>query len=201
MSKTTLLKEVEYIDGVQEFLEEGYVTELLGKSESTFELSGTPVEGTVRFSGDTSLFNKQVYSLEDLSISGAWHVNGKTLKIQPELKTSEYTYTYITYKRKALTKKEGLFSVDYDRGYLYTSTPIKNVRIQYKYAIQYVQGQKMTQVPATEYTRESIYSIPTDERTKLSYLYQIQNTISDNNSKEYYTDGKISMVTLGDKDE
>jgi len=201
MSKTTLLKEVEYIDGVQEFLEEGYVTELLGKSESTFELSGTPVEGTVRFSGDTSLFNKQVYSLEDLSISGAWHVNGKTLKIQPELKTSEYTYTYITYKRKALTKKEGLFSVDYDKGYLYTSTPIKNVRIQYKYAIQYVQGQKMTQVPATEYTRESIYSIPTDERTKLSYLYQIQNTISDNNSKEYYTDGKISMVTLGDKDE
>lgn len=201
MSKTTLLKEVEYIDGVQEFLEEGYVTELLGKSESTFELSGTPVEGTIRFSGDTSLFNKQVYSLEDLSISGAWHVNGKTLKIQPELKTSEYTYTYITYKRKALTKKEGLFSVDYDKGYLYTSTPIKNVRIQYKYAIQYVQGQKMTQVPATEYTRESIYSIPTDERTKLSYLYQIQNTISDNNSKEYYTDGKISMVTLGDKDE
>ena len=201
MSKTTLLKEVEYIDGVQEFLEEGYVTELLGKSESTFELSGTPVEGTIRFSGDTSLFNKQVYSLEDLSISGAWHVNGETLKIKPELKTSEYTYTYITYKRKALTKKEGLFSVDYDRGYLYTSTPIKNVRIQYKYAIQYVQGQKMTQVPATEYTRESIYSIPTDERTKLSYLYQIQNTISNNNSKEYYTDGKISMVTLGDKDE
>lgn len=201
MSKTTLLKEVEYIDGVQEFLEEGYVTELLGKSESSFELSGVPVDGTIRFSGDTSLFNKQVYSLDDLSISGAWHVNGKTLKIKPELKTSEYTYTYITYKKKALTKKEGLFSVDYDKGYLYTSTPIKNVKIQYKYAIQYVQGQKMTQVPATEYTRDSIYSIPTDERTKLSYLYQIQNTVSDNNSKEYYTDGKISMVTLGDKDE
>ena len=98
MSKTTLLKEVEYIDGVQEFLEEGYVTELLGKSESTFELSGTPVEGTIRFSGDTSLFNKQVYSIEDLSISGAWYVNGKTLKINPELKTSEDTSTYITYK-------------------------------------------------------------------------------------------------------
>ena len=60
MSKTTLLKEVEYIDGVQEFLEEGYVTELLGKSESTFELSGVPVEGTIRFSGDTSLFNKHI---------------------------------------------------------------------------------------------------------------------------------------------
>jgi len=201
MSKTALLKEVDYIDGVQEFLEEGYITELLGKSESTFELSGIPVEGSVRFSGDTSLFNKQVHSEKDLSISGSWLIKDNYLIINPEIKTSEYTYTYITYKKKALNKKEGLFSVDYDKGYLYTSTPIKNIKIQYKYAVQYIKGQKMTQVPAEEYTRDSIYSIPTNERTKLSYLYQIQNTIDDNNSKEFYTNGRLSLVTLGDKDE
>lgn len=196
-----LLKEVEYIDGVQEFLEEGYITELLGKASSEFQLSGTPVEGTVRFSGDTSLFNKRVYSSNDLSIEGAWLIENQALKINPELKTSEYTYTYITYKRRATTRKEGLFSVDYDRGYLYTSTPIKNIRMTYKYAVQFVEGQKMTQVPASEYNKASLYSIPTDEKTKLSYLYQLQDTTNNNTTKEYYTDGKVSLLTLGDKDE
>lgn len=196
-----LLKEVEYIDGVQEFLEEGYVTELLSKSASAFQLSGTPVEGTIRFSGDTSLFNKRVYSESDLSIEGAWMISSQALLINPKLKTSEYTYTYITYKRKSLTRKEGLFSVDYDKGYLYTSTPIKDVKITYKYAVQFVEGQKMSQVPASEYSKESIYSIPTDEKTKLSYLYQLQDTTNNNTTKEYYTDGRINLLTLGDKDE
>lgn len=196
-----LLKEVEYIDGIQEFLEEDYSTELLSKNSNKFQLSGTPVEGTIRFSGDTSLFNKRVYSREDLTIEGSWLIEGQALMINPTIKTSEYTYTYITYKRKAYTKKEGLFSVDYLNGYLYTSTPIKDVRITYKHAIQYVEGQKMTQVDPTEYNKGSIYSIPVDEKTRLSYLYQLQDVTNDNTTKEYYKGGRVNILTLGDKDE
>lgn len=198
---TKLLTEVEYIDGVQEFLEEGYVTELLAKSSNTFQLSGIPIENTIRFSGDVSLFSKQVYSEKDLLIDGAWIVLDSTLKINPSILTSEYTYTYITYKRKATSKKEGLFSVDYDKGYLYTSTPIKDVRIEYKYSIQYIEGQKMTQVNPEEYTINSIYNIPTDDQTRLSFLYQVENKSDNNKSKEFYSGGKISLVTLEDKDE
>ena len=199
--ETTLLTEVEYIDGVQEFLEEGYVTELLGKTSNRFQLAGMPVENSVRFSGDTSLFSKQVFTKQDLEIEGAWMISGTELRIHEDRFTSEYTYTYITYKRKATTRKEGLFSVDYDNGYLYTSTPIKDVRIIYKYAVQYVEGQRMKQVPATEYNYSSIYNIPTDDKTKLTYLYQVQNTINDNYTKEYYSNGRVNLVTLGDKDE
>lgn len=196
-----LLKEVEYIDGVQEFLEESYVTELLSKSENTFVLPVSPVESTIRFSGDTTLFNKQVYNEKDLTIEGSWFLDDKTLKINPNYRTSEYTYTYITYKRKSDTKKEGLFSVDYTNGYLYTSTPIKDIVIEYKYAVQYVEGQKMTQVNPNEYTKDTLYSIPTDERTRLSFLYQVKNKSNNNKTKEYYENGKVSLVTLGDRDE
>ena len=126
-----LLREVQFIDGVQEFLEEGYVTELLAKDQNSFVLSGTPVEDSIRFSGDVSLFTKQVYYEEDLTIEGSWLTDGNSLKINPNYKTSTYTYTYISYKRKSTVKKEGLFSVDYNQGYLYTSTPIKNIRIDY----------------------------------------------------------------------
>lgn len=196
-----LLKEVDYIDGVKEFLEEGYVTELLSKSSNTFTLSGEPVLDSIRFSGDTSLFSKQVYSKDDLTINGSWMISGTTLFINKDYKTSEYTYTYITYKRKALTKKEGLFSVDYDKGYLYTSTPIKDVKITYKHSIQYVEGQKMSQVSPTDYTQTSLYSIPTDEKTKLSFLYQVKDNSESNMTKEFYTDGAVNLLLLGDKDE
>ena len=35
-----LLREVQFIDGVQEFLEEGYIVELLAKDQNSFVLSG-----------------------------------------------------------------------------------------------------------------------------------------------------------------
>lgn len=201
MNKAKLLKEVEYIDGVQEFLEEGYVTELLAKSSSSFNLLGIPVEGTVRFSGDTTLFNKQVYKKEDLDIKGAWFLDKDSLYINESLKTSDYTYTYITYKRKASNKKEGLFSVDYEKGILYTSTPIKNVKIQYKHAVQFVEGDQMTQVNSSEYNSDSIYNVKTEDQSRLIYEYQVKNSDTNDRTTEYYEDGKVSLLTLGDKDE
>lgn len=198
---TKLLKEVEFIDGVKEFLEEGYVVELLAKSANSFKLTGTPIDETERFSGDVTLFNKRVYKKEDLTIVGSYYIEGQMLYINPTLFTSEFTYTYITYKKKATSKKEGLFSVDYKRGYLYTSTPIKNVQIDYKYAVQYAEGQKMTQVSSREYTKETIYNIPVDDKTKLSYLYQLRDKTNNNNSKEFYKGGRVNLVTLGDTDD
>lgn len=195
----SILTEVEYIDGVQEFLEEEYVTELLEKSKSSFVLSGVPVEGTIRFSGDTSMFTKQVYSEKDLSIAGSWFVDGYTLKTKGL--TSMYTYTYITYKKKATTKKEGLFSVDYKEGYLYTSTPIKDVQIEYKYASQYLYSSEMEQVDAKEYTPQNLYGIPLKEQEQLSFIYQVKADKEMTRTREFYKNGKISLLTLGDKDE
>ena len=196
-----LLREVQFIDGVQEFLEEGYIVELLSKFDNIFALSGTPVEGTIRFSGDTTLFNKQVYSIEDLSIIGSWYIDNNILRINPDYKTSTYTYTYVSYKRKSNTKKEGLFSVDYEKGLLYTSTPIKNIRIDYKYAVQFVEGAKMEQVDPKEYNINTLQSIPVNDNTKMTYIYQKQEESVKSYSKEYYKGGRVTLLTLGEKDE
>lgn len=196
-----LLREVQFIDGVQEFLEEGYVTELLAKDQNRFVLSGTPVEDSIRFSGDVSLFTKQVYYEEDLTIEGSWLTDGNSLKINPNYKTSTYTYTYISYKRKSTVKKEGLFSVDYNQGYLYTSTPVKNIRVDYKHAVQYAQAAKMTQVQPEEYTINTLQSIPIDDKTKLTYIYQNREATLNSYSKEYYKGGRINILTMGEKDE
>ena len=70
-----LLREVQFIDGVQEFLEEGYIVELLAKDQNSFVLSGTPVEGSIRFSGDVSLFTKQVYLGKHFMFTTYWMIN------------------------------------------------------------------------------------------------------------------------------
>lgn len=199
---TKILTEVDFIDGIQEFLDEGYVTELLAKNASSFGLTGIPVDGSVRFSGDTTLFLKQVHTEIDLSIEGAWYITGDgILKINPNKATSSYTYTYITYKKKASSKREGLFSVDYDNGILYTSTPIKDIRILYRYAVQYVEGQKMTQLSPDQYDPGTPYTIKTDDKTSLVFEYQSKDTLDTVMSKEYYINGKVNLLTLGEKDE
>lgn len=197
----SLLTEVDFINGVDEFYQEDYVTELLAKNANSFELTGIPVAETIRFSGDTTLFIKRVYLEKDLDQSGVWLLEDKTLKIPANFLTSSFTYTYITYKRKSPNKKEGLFSVDYEKGYLYTSTPLKDLEVEYKFSTQYVKADKMKQVDASEYNIGSMYNIPVDNQTRLSYLYRVGTKDTENYTKEYYNDVKVSLLTLGDKDD
>lgn len=200
-----MYEEVDYIDGVQEFIESEYITELLEKNSNEFILKGNPTIDSIKFSGDVSLFKKQVYSEYDLGIPGSWFLlekNGKyVIKINKRNSTSEYTYTYITYISKALNKREGLYSVDYTRGILYSSTSLKNTKISYKRAIQYVKSQKMVQINAEEYNKSTLYNIPTDSETRLSYIYQIKKEQLETRSQEYIISPKISMITLGDVDD
>ena len=59
----------------------------------------------------------------------------------------------------------------------------------------------MNQVRRDEYTKNTLYNIPLDADTKLSYIYQIKNTPNIVRSKELFENGRISLVTLGDKDD
>ena len=202
---STIFEEVDFIDGVQEFIETEYITELLEKGANKFVLRGNPAIDSIRFSGDVTLFKKQVYNINDLSIPSSWilrTVNDTSeVVISNNLFTSEFTFTYVTYKSRSKTKREGLYSVDYDKGILYLSTGLKRVKISYKRAIQYVEGQQMTQVPKNEYTKNSIYNIPVDADTRLSYVYQLKQDQVVVKSKEYVESPRVSLVTLGDKDD
>ena len=200
-----IFEEVSFIDGVQEFIESEYITILLNKNTNVFQLKGVPSQDSIRFSGDVSLFKKQVYSEKDLTIPSSWYLYNDEgvyyIKINPDSKTSDYTFTYVTYKSRAVSKKEGLYSVYYDTGILYLSTPLKRVKITYRKAVQYIEGQMMNQVGREEYTKNTLYNIPLDSDTKLSYIYQIKNTPNIIRSKEVLENARISLVTLGDKDD
>ena len=200
-----LFKDLGYIDGVQEFLESEYKTNLLTKNASVFPLSDIPTQDTITFSGNVSLFKKQVYSEKDLTIPSSWYLYNNEgtyyIKINPDSKISDYTFTYVTYKSRAISKKEGLYSVDYNNGIVYLSTPLKEVKISYRRSIQYIEGQSMKQVDKSEYTSETIYNIPTDSNTKLTYIYQLKNTPATVKSKEILESARVSLVTLGDIDD
>ncbi len=196
-----IFQEVDFIDGVQEFIESEYITELFMKGQNKFVLRGIPSQDSIRFSGDVTLFKKQVYTKEDLSIPSSWMLineNGSySIIINSNVTTSEYTFTYVTYRSRALTKREGLYSVDYNNGIVYLSTPLKEVKINYRRSIQYIEGQSMKQVDKSEYTSETIYNIPTDSNTKLTYVYQLKNTPATVKSKEMLESARVSLVTLG----
>ncbi len=200
-----IFQEVDFIDGVQEFIESEYITELFMKGQNKFVLRGIPSQDSIRFSGDVTLFKKQVYTKEDLSIPSSWMLineNGSySIIINSNVTTSEYTFTYVTYRSRALTKREGLYSVDYNNGIVYLSTPLKEVKINYRRSIQYIEGQSMKQVDKSEYTSETIYNIPTDSNTKLTYVYQLKNTPATVKSKEILESARVSLVTLGDIDD
>lgn len=201
----SIFEEVDFIDGVQEFIESEYITELLEKDKNVFILRGNPIIDSIRFSGDVSLFRKQVYDKNDLSIPSSWMLlsdnDSNNIIINSDLVTSEYTFTYVTYKSRAKTKREGLFSVDYTKGILYLSTGLKRTRIAYKRAIQYVEGQQMNQVNKNEYNKDTIFNIPTDSDTRLSYIYQLKTDRIAIRSKETVESPRVSLVTLGDKDD
>lgn len=198
---TNTLKEVDYIDGIKEFIEAEYITELLDRGSSVFKLTGNPIEDSIQFSGDVSLFNKQVYNKNDLDMTSSWCIIDNTIYISPNNPTSLYTYTYVTYKSKARTKKEGLYSIDYDKGILYLSTGLKKAKISYKRSIQYIEGQKMEQVERDEYNRNTIYNIQKNSDESLAYTYQLQPTQDETRTIEKTIDPRISLVTLGDKDD
>lgn len=201
----SIFEEVDFIDGVQEFIESEYITELLSKGQNSFTLRGNPITDSIRFSGDVSLFKKQVYNSKDLTIPSSWMLSTENdinkIVINSDLVTSEYTFTYITYKSKSKTKREGLFSVDYTKGILYLSTGLKRVRISYRRSIQYVEGQQMEQVNQNEYTKNTIFNIPVDADTRLSYQYQLKNDQIPIKSKEEVKGARVSLITLGDKDD
>lgn len=200
-----MYEEVDYIDGVQEFIESEYVTELLDKGKNKFVLKGNPSIDSIRFSGDVSLFKKQVYSDKDLAIPSSWLLvkegNNYVIKINKNSLTSEFTFTYITYISKAKNKREGLYSVDYDNGVLYSSTGLKNVKISYRRSIQYLEGQQMEQVDKENYNKKTLYNIPTDSNTRLTYIYQLKNEQQEIRSKELVYSPRLSLVTMGDIDE
>lgn len=197
---TNILKEVEFIDGNKEFLLNNYITQLLAQNQNTFSLQEPPNENTIVFSGDTLYFRRQVYKEADLVETGSYMIvketNGTyTLKIPSLFRTSTITYTHITYQSLRESKVGDLYSVDYVKGILYTSSPIKRTRIGYRHSIQYYQGMEMIQASPSEYSTTTPLNSITDN---VIHVYQKLNKTVNLQTKESIENPVLNMITKGD---
>ena len=59
----------------------------------------------------------------------------------------------------------------------------------------------MEQVGKESYTKKTLYNIPTDSNTRLTYIYQLKNEQQEIRSKESVSSPRLSLVTMGDIDE
>lgn len=191
------LREVSFIDGEKEFYINETITELLSQNSNIFPLREKPEKDSIIFTGDVTLFKIRVYKEEDLDLEGSYYIykesNGSyTLKINSNLKTKTTTFTYITYNSETATRVQGLYSVNYERGILYTSTPIKNVRISYKCSAQYYTGKEMLQNNFNTYSNNTI------EDNQTEYVYQIQDKSVNDKEKELIETPRVILITTGD---
>lgn len=193
-------KEVPFIDGNKEFYRNRLISLIVPKGVSEFTLPEKPSENSLIFSGDTSLFKKQVFSEDDLTLEGAYIIVQEDtdfiIKIHNDKKTSYKTYTYITYTSESISKIKGLYSVDYDKGIIYSSSSLKNIRISYKHSITYYEGTELNQIPASMYSINRSPSINDNETTVT--VYQIKDKTIDSTSLEYMETPILNLVTLED---
>lgn len=193
-------KEVPFIDGHKEFYRNRLISLIVPKGVSEFTLPEKPSENTIVFSGDTTLFKKQVFSTDDLTLDGAYLITNTndvySIKIHQDKKTSFSTYTYLTYTSESISKISGLFSVDYDRGILYSSSSLKNVRISYKHSITYYEGTEMIQLDPSLYSLNRSPVVNDNETT--TTIYQIKDNTIDSTSIEYVETPVLNLITLED---
>ena len=194
------LIEVDFIDGVKEFIVTQYKTDLLYQGQNEFLLTELPDESSIQFSGDISLFRKQVYKEEDLILSGSWMIvkegSESKIKIHKDTRTSSFTYTYVTYRGISPVKTHGLFSVDYIKGIIYFSSPVKNLELSYRSTIQYYEGKEMVQGNPSEYSQDQdLVVAPTSSKM---YVYQIKDTSVDAYSREYLENPILNILTTED---
>lgn len=193
-------KEVPYIDGHKEFYRNRLISLIVPKGVSEFTLPEKPSENTIVFSGDTTLFKKQVFSTDDLTLDGAYLITNTndvySIKIHQDKKTSFSTYTYLTYTSESISKISGLFSVDYDRGILYSSSSLKNIRINYKHSITYYEGTEMIQLDSSLYSLNRSPVVNDNETT--TTIYQIKDNTIDSTSIEYVETPVLNLITLED---
>ena len=193
-------KEVPFIDGHKEFYRNRLISLIVPKGVSEFTLPEKPSENTIVFSGDTTLFKKQVFSTDDLTLDGAYLITNTndvySIKIHQDKKTSFSTYTYLTYTSESISKISGLFSVDYDRGILYSSSSLKNIRISYKHSITYYEGTEMIQLDPSLYSLNRSPVVNDNETT--TTIYQIKDNTIDSTSIEYVETPVLNLITLED---
>ena len=176
----SMIKEVMFIDGRKEFVSSKRVTQYNNTNLNEIVLEGIFIDDdTITFYGGSSLFKNRVYSLEDLVELGDWLLvldgGSYKIKLPSGVKTSATIDTAIEYNiDNESTNRDGIYSVDYQNGILYASSPIDgNITVNYQYYNMALEGQAAIELYTNEYiARDGILTVDKQTKNTLSVVYK-----------------------------
>lgn len=146
--------EVEYIDGVSEFTR--YATSKYVVPQTPLNiitLNGLKKDGEIFFSGETDLFINRVFSQEELLFRGDYLVENDSIRLPSGIETSRFISTEIVYESRLSNNPNGLYSIDYENGIIYTQNKIyENVVVSYMHSTLYATYIAVENVPSEQYT-------------------------------------------------
>jgi hypothetical protein len=200
-SVNAFIKEVPFDDGTTEFRLSTTMVQIDNHNSNEITLDqGYVDDGQITFAGTVSPFQNRVYSRDELIEEGDWMIDDESLIkiiLPSHIRTSDVIDTEISYNIKATkVSTSGLYSVDYERGVLYTVAPIDHrTYVNYKYSFMFAEYEALDEIAKEDYADSgSIISVDGEIQEGVDYLVIIRET-SDTDF-EYKASPVISQLRL-----
>lgn len=156
-SLMSFVREVQFINGIDEFNTGARVEVLIPKNVSEFSL-GRLVDHFSDFNiiGYSDVFKSKVFTLDELVFEGDYLLEDRgneTFIILPEnIKTHDIIDTHIVFDSSMSNAGNGYYSIDYNNGVLYSQSIISgNTEVEYIYSNVFITGSMISVLDKSEY--------------------------------------------------
>ena len=157
-SLISFIKEVEFINGIDEFNTGSRVEVSIPKSSNRFSL-GRLIDhfSDIDFVGFTDVFKSKVFTSDELLFSGDYmleDIGNETFVVLPNgIKTHDLIDTRIIFDSNISNAANGYYSIDYENGVIYSQSFISGeTEVEYTYSNVYLSGQMIEVLPKKDYT-------------------------------------------------
>ena len=134
----SIINEVVFVDGASEFANYSTVTKAVGPSLNIIQVEDIKKDGQILLTGETDLFVNRVYSQDELLFRGDYYIYEGEIYLPQGIYTSEFISTEITYESILSISQNGLYSVDYKKGIIYSQNQIyENIEVEYMHSTLY----------------------------------------------------------------
>lgn len=157
-SLISFIKEVDFINGMDEFNIGSRVEVSIPKASNRFSL-GRLIDhfSDINFIGFTDVFRSKVFTSDELLFAGDYmleDIGNETFIVLPDgIKTHDLIDTRIIFDSNISNAANGYYSIDYENGVVYSQSFISGeTEIEYMYSNVYLSGQMIEVLPKKDYT-------------------------------------------------
>lgn len=196
----TFLKEVDFINGIDEFNTGNSIEIQLPKGANKFSL-GRLIDhfSGLNFVGYTDIFKTQVYSEAELIYAGDYLLtdeNNQTyITLADNAKTHDLIDTSVILDTNISSAGTGYYSIDYNNGIIYSQSIISgDIRVSYLYSNVFIEGQSMETIDKEKYGisgRTVTVKEPSDSDT-----YAVLSLLEDSITVNINKSPVVSNITL-----